>query len=302
LHYLSLWKYSQCFLSTPLIRSGYEDECFDKFFAWVDSAGEIGTMLQINYVRGDGLFYEHLSRYLAKRRRPIDQVSYQRALLHSSLDGDEYIRQALSSKSRREFQRQGRRLEDRGELKTTLLQPGDDIDIWIEQLLELEERGWKGRAGTALAAQAHHKAFYFDVMRSAFKRGKLLMEKLTLNDKPIAMRSTFISGRCSYGMKIAYDEKYHKFSPGVQLEFEVIKRTLANPEISWMDSCAEPNHPMFDRLWSEKRLIRHVNIATGTLSSKIVVGGLALARWLYGIYRKVVPKRRKDPTKSHRPS
>ncbi len=42
-------------------------------------------------------------------------------------------------------------------------------------------------------------------------------------------------------MKIAFDEEYGKYSPGVQLEFHVIRRALANPNIEFMDLLG-PDH------------------------------------------------------------
>ena len=291
IRYLSLWRYPQCFLCTPLVRLGFEDECFDEFFKWVDGAPLGALLVQINFVRGDGPFYECLQRYLKKRLRPIDQVSFERAMLSSKMDAESYLRKALSSKSRREFERQGRRLAQLGELRTRILQPGDEIEYWTDTLLSLENSGWKGRAGTALAAKENERTYFAQVARAAYQRGQLLMEMLLLGEKPIAVRCTFLAERCAYGMKIAYDENYAKYSPGVQLEFVVLRRVLGNPQIEWMDSCAEPGHPLFNRLWMERRIIRNVNISTGRLRSRFFVGGLAYLRRLYRFYRRWRPKK-----------
>ncbi|NLF24671.1 MAG: GNAT family N-acetyltransferase [Deltaproteobacteria bacterium] len=287
IHYLSLWRYPQCFLCTPLVRAGFETECFKGFFKWVDSADFSTWLVQINFVRGDGPFYAALQSYLKKHLRPIDQVSFERAMLCSELDGDTYIRTALSGKSRREFERQGRRLAQLGKLETVFLQAGDNIDYWIDTLLRLESSGWKGRAGTALALKENERSYFTEVARAAFEREQLLMEMLLLEGKPIAVRCTFLADSCAYGMKIAFDEDYAKYSPGVQLEFEVLRRTLKNRTIKWMDSCAEPEHPLFNRIWMERRVVRHVNISTGRLSSRVFVGCMALMRRLYRLYRRI---------------
>lgn len=293
IRYLTLWRYPQCFLCTPLVREGSEDECFGQFFNWVDSASLVGSMVRITYVRGDGPFYEHLTRFARHHRRVIDETSFYRAMLQSDLDGDAYIRQALSSKGRREFERQGRRLEELGALEVVVLREHDDIDYWIHWLLELEQRGWKGRAGTALALKDNEKEYYQTVARAAYARGQLLMEMLKLDGRPIAIRCTFLTGSCSYGMKIAFDEEYGRYSPGVQLEFHVIRRALSNPNIDWMDSCAEPNHPMFDRLWKERRRICHINISTKRLSSKLLIRSMTAGRAVKASLKAVQRRMRK---------
>ncbi len=271
IRFLSLWRYAQCFLCTPLVRADASEECFTQFFSWVDSAAQVGTMVRMTYIRGDGPFYEQIKHFVKAHRRVVDETSFERAMLQSKLDGDAYIHAALSNKGRREFERQGRRLAEQGRIEVKELQKDDDIDYWIYWLLELEKRGWKGKAGTALALRLNEKTYYEEIARAAFERGQLLMEMMTLNGTPIAIRCTFLSGSCSYGMKIAYDEEYGRFSPGVQLEFDVIRRSLANPAIEWMDSCAEPDHPMFNRLWRERRIIRHINISTRKLRSKLLI-------------------------------
>jgi hypothetical protein len=52
--------------------------------------------------------------------------------------------------------------------------------------------------------------------------------------------------------KIAYDEEFARYSPGVLLQMEYLERGLA---LDWVDSCATPGHPMFDTLWLERRPI-----------------------------------------------
>ena len=60
-------------------------------------------------------------------------------------------------------------------------------------------------------------------------------------------------------LKIAYDEAYARFSPGVLLELDNLD-LLARGDIDWMDSCAAENHPMIDSLWGERRTIVRVSL------------------------------------------
>jgi hypothetical protein len=85
------------------------------------------------------------------------------------------------------------------------------------------------------------------------------MLAMRLDGKAIAMKLNLRSRTTSYSLKIAHDESYAQFSPGVLLELFNIKSFGAEPSaILRMDSCAVPNHSMIDRLWDGRRDIAFV--------------------------------------------
>jgi hypothetical protein len=53
--------------------------------------------------------------------------------------------------------------------------------------------------------------------------------------------------------KIAYDEDFAAYSPGIQFVLAFSKHQSAQADIALTDSCAIPNHPMIDRLWPERQ-------------------------------------------------
>src|SRR5262249_10566175 len=63
---------------------------------------------------------------------------------------------------------------------------------------------------------------------------------------------TLSSGDRAWTWKIAYDEAYARFSPGVQLMLEVTETLLADNSVAQVDSCATADHPMIDHLWRER--------------------------------------------------
>ena len=73
------------------------------------------------------------------------------------------------------------------------------------------------------------------------------------------MLINFLAPPGSFSFKIAYDEAYARFSPGVLLELDNLD-LLARGDIDWMDSCAAENHPMIDSLWGERRTIVRVSL------------------------------------------
>src|SRR4029453_8782589 len=111
--------------------------------------------------------------------------------------------------------------------------------------LGFEANTWKGKGGRALVCNETDREYFVKVAREAFRRGKLMMLPLGFNGLPIAYKLNFLSGVGSFAFKIAFDEEYARYSPGVLLELENIRRMHAQSKVKWMDSCAAPSHPLF---------------------------------------------------------
>ena len=76
------------------------------------------------------------------------------------------------------------------------------------------------------------------------------------------MRCDFLAPPGAFAFKIAYDEEFARFSPGVLLQRENLA-LLDQPGIAWCDSCASADHPMIDHIWRERRAIGSLSIAIG---------------------------------------
>ena len=63
---------------------------------------------------------------------------------------------------------------------------------------------------------------------------------------------TLRSGAGVWGWKIAYDEKFSRASPGVQLLLDVTQALLEDGSVARADSCATADHPMIDHIWRER--------------------------------------------------
>src|ERR1019366_1913128 len=101
-----------------------------------------------------------------------------------------------------------------------------------------------------------------------------------LDDKPIALKCNYLSGRGGFTFKITDDERYAKYSPGVLLELDNIEEMHRRPEVEWLDSCAVPDHFMMNRLWKERRTLQSILLATDRWIGTGVVGLLPLLRSL----------------------
>ena len=271
---LALWKHDYSSLCTPLVRAEHENNCLEAFLDWLsDKSG--AALLEMESVSADGPFHRYWIDVLHERATLgfTDEI-YTRALLQpSSGNADDYLHSALSRKRRKELKRLENRLNELGQLKYEIV---EDAPQGIEEFLQLEAAGWKGRAGTAFANQETHQAFFRDVANEAAARGRLMLLALRLDGRAIAMKFNLTASNGSFACKIAFDEDYARFSPGVLLEIDNIRRVIENSDLCWMDSCAIPDHSMINRLWTERRVIQNSLLSSGNLSGDLVVSLLPL--------------------------
>jgi hypothetical protein len=80
-----------------------------------------------------------------------------------------------------------------------------------------------------------------------------------------------------FALKIAHDEAFGKFSPGVMLE-RFNERCFAQTASAYacMDSCATEGHPMIERLWPDRRQIATVTLAGRGMAARAFVALRAL--------------------------
>lgn len=310
---LALWKHDYAHICTPLVRAGYEKPCLEALLDWLRDESK-AALLAMESVRADGPFHLQWMEVLHERAALgfTDEI-YPRALLQPPIQplapasgADEYLRGALSRKRRKELKRLENRLGEMGTLTYETLTDKSDAALWIEQFLQLEASGWKGRAGTAFANEESHRRFFHDVAMQAFERNRLMLLALKLNGKPLAMKFNLLSGEGAFACKIAFDEEYARFSPGVLLELDNIRRlhecgdSAHEMNTRWMDSCAIPDHFMINRLWTERRLIQNSVLSTGKFSGDLVVSLLPLLRFARRTLSKV--RRQSDITSQNQSS
>jgi len=259
--HVETWVHGQSFLGTPLIRAGHETEAAAALIGLFDGHDWARGFVHITHIAEHGPVHRGFVSAAAARGRPCDTVNHRsRALLESTLDADAYLEQAIRGKKRKELRRLANRLAELGRVETRAFGPGDDAAAWAADFLALESAGWKGSEGEALANQAATRAFFHDVVTGAADARMLDMLRIDLDGRAIAMLVNFATPPGSFSYKIAYDEEFSRFSPGVLIELDNIARVLGSDTIRWMDSCAAEGHPMIDHLWTERRSIVRITL------------------------------------------
>ena len=286
----AVWRpvaHDYAFCSVPLIDRERADAAVDALLRWVRANGSVPLDLVDLPVDEPitPLLHAHLRRQHMPRlvHNPRD-----RAACRPGASAEAYLAGALRKKRRKELARQYRRLGEHGRLECRRLAPGEDVHGWVEQFVALEAAGWKGRNGTAIAARSSHHHLFERLVEDFHAKGRIDICGLFLDDQPVALKCNLVGaceGRTGFAFKIAYDERFERYSPGVQLEIEQIVH-MHGPDaaMNWMDSCASSQHFMIDRLWTERRRFSSILVGAPGIRGRSTIKALEGAAALHRIY------------------
>ena len=259
LRHVTGWAHANHFHGAPLVRAGMEPLFWSILLGWCDAANWTQTLLHVPRLTEDGPLHRALVEVARGRGGEAEVVHREeRALLDSNLSAEAYWDEAVRAKKRRELRRQANRLAEQGAVSFRRWQPDAAVELWIDAFLDLEARGWKGRAGSALASHGETEAWFRAIVAAAAGAGRLDMRLLALDDRPLAMLINFLCPPGGFSFKTAFAEVFARFSPGVRLQ-QANLDLLDDDRIDWVDSCAAPGHPMIDSVWRERRHLVWVN-------------------------------------------
>jgi CelD/BcsL family acetyltransferase involved in cellulose biosynthesis len=158
----------------------------------------------------------------------------------------------MHGKKRKELRRQRKRLAEMGHLVCAADTTPSNISVALGDFLGLEAAGWKGRAGTAARSREEIANFVARAVSALAHERKAQIVRLCIDGNAVAALVLLRSGDMGWAWKIAYDEAYVRFSPGVQVVLEATEQLLADERILRVDSCATADHPMIDHIWRER--------------------------------------------------
>ena len=273
------WRHSYCFLGTPLVRPAEHEEALALM---VRGALRASPAFSLDWCDADGPLAEPLMAALVSEGRLVVLERFERAALHRAEDGN-YLERALSGRQRSGYRRKLKSLErDLGPV--TVRDESDDPGA-LGRFMELERSGWKGQAGTAMACDPAHAAFFDDMARGFAREGRFRMLSLVCGDRTVAMSNELVAGEVTHGFKMAFAEDLARYSPGIQLHIAVTQDFHARG-LARADSCTVPENATMNRLWTDRRALVSV-IAT----RRGPAGAAAHARW--SAAARLLPLRRR---------
>jgi CelD/BcsL family acetyltransferase involved in cellulose biosynthesis len=160
-------------------------------------------------------------------------------LLGGYKPGADFSQFARSPRFRYKLRHRWRSLEKTG---TILLRRVEAADREIlQQFYGLEQRGWKGKRGTAIACNGETRQFYDSIANYAAQYGYLSLYFLRQGDAAVAAHFALTYGGRYYPLKIAYDETYSQYGPGHLIAGAVLRDCAARgvSEFDWLGHWTE---------------------------------------------------------------
>ena len=199
-----------------------------------------------------------------------------RASLDATRDADELLGDALGAKKLKELRRQRHRLAEHGAVTFEVARSPQEVATALETFLMLEASGWKGARGTALAQVQGDAAFIRRATQALAATGNCEIVTLRTGESPVASGIVLRHQSRAFFFKLGVDERFAKFSPGVQLTLDLTRHLCADPAITSADSTASADHPMINPIWRGRFAIGDVLIPLATHDPVVVAIHAAL--------------------------
>ena len=246
-------------LCTPLLDREMPDQAALRLMSQARNAGAHALILRD--VALDGAAMKTFARVLEQGgMRPRLLQSHARACLDATRDADELLRDALGAKKLKELRRQRHRLAEQGEVSFEVARTPNEAARALETFLTLEASGWKAERGTALAQDDGDAAFIRCAVTALAENRQCEIVTLRAGATPVAAAIVLRHLTHAFYFKLGVDERFAKFSPGVQLTLDVTRHLCADPAIAMVDSMAAPDHPMINPIWRGRLAIGDVLI------------------------------------------
>lgn len=278
---LQIWLHDLCLDRTPLIRCDCAAEVLEFMFNFIGA--ELGASLfSMNTIVGEGPLANLITDNVYQNDRSVfHRDEFTRSCFKPMENAEAFINTKVAKNTRKGSQRLRRKLASQGNLQTGFLQHFDRL--WVDQFLSLESAGWKGANGTALASNSSTRQFFHEMARRMLENNRMVIARTTLDNRPIAMFCDLQSATHAAHFKTTFDETLKEFSPGLFAELDNIHR-LHESNIQFVDSCADPDHSMINRVWPDRVRFQSLVVAVRGPVSQTVVSAMPLMQQLWKLF------------------
>ena len=135
-----------------------------------------------------------------------------------------------------------------------------EVEPWLREAFELEDCGWKGKAGTSVLRTPGMFRFFVGQAQQLARWGQLETAALRLDGRLLAFICGFRAKGVYFAHKISYDPRLAAFSPGQLLFYQVLEQ-LHNSSDTWALDFMGPLNQALSRWRPESYGIGRVAIA-----------------------------------------
>lgn len=277
-----VWRHPYAAFGAPLLDSAHATAALNAVLDHLAQSPSAPTALALDTLDRTGPMMNLLSQVVAARGGQMATIAtYARASLTSASGAGE------KTKNDKELRRLRRRLGEQGTLTFSLATTYEEIRSATEEFLLLEASGWKGRAGSALVQETDSANFTRIMLWSAARRDQVRIARLDLDGRMIAAVVILTASDTAFLWKMAYSEDLARYSPGVLLIQSVSDWVRETGMYQLVDSCAKAGHGMIESLWSERRDLCDVMVATGTAKTPGFLAAVAQERFRRNLRQRV---------------
>ncbi len=146
-------------------------------------------------------------------------------------------RKNLPKNHRQAMQRAQRRLENEGDVRFEMRSrlPIDDVEPWLTDAFQLEDRSWKGNAGSSVLSTPGMFPFFVRQTEHLAALGQFEAASLRLDDRLLAFVYGFRAKGTYFAHKISYDPEFSAFSPGQLLFHHIFERLHSEGDVRVLD-------------------------------------------------------------------
>jgi CelD/BcsL family acetyltransferase involved in cellulose biosynthesis len=109
----------------------------------------------------------------------------------------------------------------------TLSPSASELPALLDEAYRIEAAGWKGKAGSALACDPHLGAFFREYARAACNQGILRLLFMRIGGRAVSMQMIVECANAWWQLKIGYDERFARCSPGRLLSVHAVREAAA---------------------------------------------------------------------------
>ncbi len=136
----------------------------------------------------------------------------------------EKFRSGISASRRSSLRRLRKIAGSYGNLKSEIISPGpDELNEMMEEVFSIEAANWKKRMGTAMQYNSRLGIFFKSYAKELASLGYLRLCFLRIDNQTVAVQMDIEYAQRLWLLKIGFNEKWAKCSPGIILMDDVIK-------------------------------------------------------------------------------
>jgi CelD/BcsL family acetyltransferase involved in cellulose biosynthesis len=209
-------------------------------------------MVEFDFIAENSLLFR-AAKHWTSTGRALIELRARTALLDCTGEIEDWLagRSSAHSKNWLKGEKKLNRLGARFELITD----HDEIRESTEELLALEDAGWKGRAGSSILSNAKEAAFYRALASGSAAAGSLRVALLRYEGRMIAAELCIVDGENCIALKTTYNEAFSSKSAGFVVMLMHLRELFRTPRIRWYDQLGNGLTPPEHKLRTATHLL-----------------------------------------------